>query len=72
MSNRFGIREVCNCYFKRESGIGPEQFVIDTSSVLNLVAEHLLGGDIAPDYNELVKMYHDDLLKLVWGKIWTY
>lgn len=30
---RFGIREVCNCYFKRESGIGPEQFIIDTAKM---------------------------------------
>ena len=30
---KFGIREVCNCLFEKQSGIGPEKFIIDTAKM---------------------------------------
>ena len=33
MSLKFGIREVCNCLFEKQSGIGPDKFVIDTAKM---------------------------------------
>lgn len=36
MANKFGIREVCNVLFEKQSGIGPDHFVIDTAKMTSI------------------------------------
>ena len=33
---KFGVREVCNCLFERQSGIGPDKFIIDTAKMTTI------------------------------------
>ena len=36
MANKFGVREVCNVLFEKQSGIGPDRFVIDTAKMTSI------------------------------------